>query len=557
MPDAVREVVSEILRLLGTALSEARIPQPDLADLPAAARPPLIAILASFAGWLLLHLVVLLATRPPRVRPAAATQDLAGDEPPAVVNLLTNGWSVTEDAAESTLLDLAARGCLQLRQPAADPRQTTVHVVDADSPATSDGSAGARGRRAPGGDAPLTDYERQVLEHVRRVAVGEVAPLSALTFRDPVEAARWGRRFASAVEADAKRRGLVRRRVPAGVVTLLDLSAVAPALAIGWFAWELAGRSEPALFAVGLIPYAFLAGVAGRRRGLRGTARGRETAARWLGLRAYLEVDRAFAALPPAAVAVWDRYLAYGAALGVTRVASAALELGMGRRDRVWSAYGGQWHLVRVRYPGRASRYGATVAALVARGLLAVAAGAGLVRLAMLVEPMAGDQLPAAWHQVAVACAVAGGVLGVRGLYRAARALLDVVTTRKVRGEVLWVAPWRQARTDDGGVLVTLHYLALDDGTADRTTAWALPDQVTRGFGPGDVVEVTVRPWTRRVASLAVVQSRRLDVSTSPVTAGRRPAAEPPSRVPSVHRPGSAGGRPSGPPGAGAGRGAG
>src|SRR3970040_1086645 len=33
----------------------------------------------------------------------------AGGEPPAVVNLLANRWRVTEDAVESTLLDLAAR----------------------------------------------------------------------------------------------------------------------------------------------------------------------------------------------------------------------------------------------------------------------------------------------------------------------------------------------------------------------------------------------------------------------------------------------------------------
>ena len=78
---------------------------------------------------------------------------------------------------------------------------------------------------------------------------------------------------------------------------------------------------------------------------------GREVAARWLGVKGWLRNTEAFADLPPSAVAVWDRYLSYGDALGVTRVCSAVIDLGMGDRKRVWSSFGGTWHRVRVQYP--------------------------------------------------------------------------------------------------------------------------------------------------------------------------------------------------------------
>src|SRR5664279_1767236 len=100
-----------------------------LPDLPQPARLPLLALVLATVGWFVVLGLVMLATRPLPVSPGPATQDLQGDEPPAVVSVLANDWSVTEDAAEATLLDLAARGYLEIRQPDADPRHTTVHVT--------------------------------------------------------------------------------------------------------------------------------------------------------------------------------------------------------------------------------------------------------------------------------------------------------------------------------------------------------------------------------------------------------------------------------------------
>src|SRR3989440_2836677 len=130
---------------------------------------PVVLGAGAVAGWFALYSVVLLATRPARPDPAPATQDLPGSEPPAVVSMLAGYWELSEDAAESTLIDLAARRYLEFRQPGNDPMQTTVHVRDPN----------------PSG---LNPYERMVFDRVAGLTVGRVVPLPALTFRDPSEA---------------------------------------------------------------------------------------------------------------------------------------------------------------------------------------------------------------------------------------------------------------------------------------------------------------------------------------------------------------------------------
>src|SRR5436305_13995331 len=113
------------------------------------------------AAWFLLYVLILLATRPARPEPAPAAQDLPGNEPPAVVSLLAGYWDLSEDAAESTLLDLGARRYLEFRQPGNAPMQTTVHVR----------------HPKPGG---LTPYGRRILDRAAGLAVGGVVPLPDL-----------------------------------------------------------------------------------------------------------------------------------------------------------------------------------------------------------------------------------------------------------------------------------------------------------------------------------------------------------------------------------------
>ena len=55
------------------------------------------------------------------------------------------------------------------------------------------------------------------------------------------------------------------------------------------------------------------------------TPTGREVASRWLGVRAFVAGTGSLDHLPPAAVEVWDRYLAYGAAMDLSEVAVEGL----------------------------------------------------------------------------------------------------------------------------------------------------------------------------------------------------------------------------------------
>ena len=168
---------------------------------------------ASLAGWAVIYWIARLATRPANVTAAEASMELPGQESPAVVSLLVNRWRITVDAAESTLLDLAARGHLELRQASADPRDTTVHPT---------------GRARD----DLNGYERHVLARVIERAVNGVVPLTALAFADARRAATWSGALRSAVIADARRLGLIRRRFPKSLVTALSVLGGVAALGV-------------------------------------------------------------------------------------------------------------------------------------------------------------------------------------------------------------------------------------------------------------------------------------------------------------------------------------
>jgi hypothetical protein len=284
-----------------------------------------------------------------------------------------------------------------------------------------------------------------------------------------------------------------------------------------------------AALAVGVMGFALLAGVVGRQRGERDTRAGRAAAARWLGVRDWLGGHPEFADLPPAAVAVWDRYLPYGAALGVTRTASQVLDLGLGDRRRVWSSYGGRWRRVRVRYPRFWGRYGRGIPSLLLTALLAVLVGGLLVRYhgepAGLELVGEGDPRLVTAGRVML---VLGWLLVVRGAYRVVRTVLDLATTRAITGEVLWLEVWRTRSQGENRPRVPwLHYLAVDDGRGDKTTAWGLPHGT---FGPrcrdGDTVTVRVRPWSRRVVELTLVERGRAHQLATPSAAGDPAAGE-------------------------------
>ena len=165
--------------------------------------------------WLLAFGLRWFASMPKLPAPGAKTSDL-GSESPAVVNLLVNRWRLSHLAVQATLVDLAARGLLQIEMYG---RQFVVRLQD---------------DRA-GIEQPLATYERQVLELVRRRATGGSAPVEALDLGEAGEAASWLKRFNKSVVSEARKAGLARSRwsradwvvLGGGLFVVLQLFALA------------------------------------------------------------------------------------------------------------------------------------------------------------------------------------------------------------------------------------------------------------------------------------------------------------------------------------------
>ena len=68
-----------------------------------------IVFLAGTGVWAGVLMVLAGLTTVPDVEPASSGLEVGGDESPAVVGALTNGWRFDRSAAAATLIDLAAR----------------------------------------------------------------------------------------------------------------------------------------------------------------------------------------------------------------------------------------------------------------------------------------------------------------------------------------------------------------------------------------------------------------------------------------------------------------
>ncbi|WP_432984453.1 DUF2207 family protein [Dactylosporangium sp. CA-233914] len=269
--------------------------------------PPFLqfSVPVTLAVWVLLTVAALWRSRPrlPEAGPAVAAP--AGEEPPAVVSLMVNRWRANEDAIDSTLLDLAARGFLELRQPGDDPHETTVRLRKGD------------GRS-------LTAYEQQVLDRVNQLSSGGEASLTNLAFRSWTEARRWRGTFYRAVIEEARNRGLSQRRLSRPTRrTLLGAAVVPSGFMFATWMWaafklnaNLADQVTGSLMAASAVFLAMLL-VVELRWSDQNTPEGTRVAAGWLAYRAHLVAVEGVADLAPADVASWGRDMAFASALGV------------------------------------------------------------------------------------------------------------------------------------------------------------------------------------------------------------------------------------------------
>jgi hypothetical protein len=407
----------------------------------------LLATVAAVILWFLVLLGVAFATRARGVDPGLAAMDL-GEEPPAVVDLLTSDWRVTPDAVPATLLDLAARDYVDLEQHG--PGRTVCRL---------------RRTSAEG----LEAYERMVLDHVVGLAVDGVVPAEALTTGPQDQSTRWWRAFRQAVVADARERGLARDRWSGPVKAFLRAAALVPA-GLGVLYANAAGGLDFGTIGAGLVIWVVLTSSIRLFGDQRDTPAGAEAAARWLGVRDYLGRNEVFPTLPPASVAIWDRYLGYGAALGVATAALRALPMGAEDDHRAWSAYGGRWRVVKVRYPRLGFTWGRRPPVAFLVGLATAGAGYVALRLMLGVRAWTEGQLDidqaAGWMRTAATVlAVAVLLVAAWGAWTMLRAVLDLVSRREVEGQVV------RRRSYSRGNDRTDHFIAVDSGRSDRIKA--------------------------------------------------------------------------------------
>jgi Predicted membrane protein (DUF2207) len=334
----------------------------------------------------------------------------------------------------------------------------------------------------------LTPYEQRVFEHLRRRARGGIVPTQALSTGPGDESKRWWKSFVGEVVDDAQERGLSRDLWPRRLALLVALAATVPAVLFG----VAFGRDAFLYYAI--LPLAVI-GVIRYGRRQRETPTGLEAAGRWRALQAKLAENPVFAEQPPIAVALWERLLAYGAALGVAPAAIRPIPMGSEPEHRAWSTYGGRWHQVDVSYR-HGPQWGVHPAWALASRLGVAAFGAFILWVEASVF---GDRIDDAEALELLILLVLIGVpalIAVFGALLAVRAAADLFSTKEVTGEVV------RLRTTESEGEVSAYHVAVDDGTSSTVRAWSVRPEIYAGLEQGGIVTAEVTPRLRYVRSI-------------------------------------------------------
>ncbi len=419
-------------------------------DLDLGTLEPLVAGGAVVGGllWVGLALFAYALRAPPRPPVGLHTLSL-GPEPPAVANFLVNGFRVTREAIAATMLDLAARRVLDVEQRDLDEFFVRVRTQSAEG---------------------LASYERRVLAVVERRAVdGDAVPVASVTTGTEVASKEWRALFEAEVVADAQARGVAREALDRGAFGLLVAAAAIPA-ACAWAVWGIVPALVAVTAAAGLLGWLY------GRHPQRETPAGLEAASRWLGVRAEIALNPVFDTQTPVTVALWNRLLAYGAALGVARGATGPLAFAAESDTVAWSDHGGRWREVRIAYPKLwPPGWGSEPSAALIVGL--VAAGGGAYGLYASTPSLVEGGVSGALYMVALAVAV---LVGTAVVIAAAG---DLWTAAEVTGPVLRLRVFEQ---DDK----IRYYAAIDDGVSEAITAFRVTEEQFEALQEGDLVTV-------------------------------------------------------------------
>lgn len=434
---------------------------------------------AALGLWLLLLAMLAYATRNPDVVPGPPTSELR-DESPALVDLITGNWRLCDEAASATLLDLAAKGAVQIEE--VGPELSLVRLRE---PRT-----------------PLTAYEKLVHDHVASLATDGVVATGALA-EGARNLARWWKSFRKKVIAEAREKGLSRARWSTAQATLLTVAAAAPAIAFGVAVAATADdRHRDGGFGAAIVGFALLTALMGKLNGERGTAEGAKVAGYWMGVRQHLGANNGFADQPAAAVTIWGRHLAYAAALGMARRAVTSLPISVPADDkRAWSDYGGMWHAVNVRYPRRIL-WGRPPWPMMLRGVIA-GLGTwfwlwlfGVVARALLDLPES-FVMPIVYLGAATAAAVP-----------IAFAIADLTTKTQLEAQIVRLRAIQVGSNGDDQPKYA-YWVALDDGHLRDVKALGIDESKWGSLAEGDLVRASIGRRLGWIDQIEVVERSR------------------------------------------------
>lgn len=431
-------------------------------------------------------------------------------ESPAVVNFLVNNWHTTSSGISATLVDLSARRILGLDLVGHD--DTVVRLRDAPA-------AGS-----------LAGYEEQVYRLVQSRATGGSAPIEVIKL-DEDSAEGWIKRFSKAVTAEARAKGLARKRWE--MVDYL-IVGVGLAFAFGFFALAFGaahvGQSSSSSDNISAGDWLGAAGAAWlvamglvtRSQDVTDTPEGKRVCAQWLGMREYFRHSHAFDGQPPASVAIWDRLLAYGVATGAAHDAARGLPIVADDPRTAWTRSTGAWREIRIEYPERFG-FGQKPLKVFGEGLVRTVFWGALAYVALPIVAVVGyrigrDALDSTGTNtpglgeggLQILVAVIGAVLVVAGIYLSARTFGGVI--RLVRGAL----DLGKTTTIEGEVVkVHAGRFAIDDGRRNVTVALIRPP-----LGPvptrGQRVRAVVSPHLHHLSSLTVLSAAAPDPAVEP-----------------------------------------
>ena len=446
-------------------------------------------------------------TRLSKIRPAGATMELR-QEPPAVVDLLTGGFTVEDDAVPATVVDLASRGWFSIE----DYGDETIIRT--------------RSTR-PTGDS-LQPYEERVLAHIEHHAIDGVVPTRVLTTGRKQMSKRWFKHFAHDVVRHAQQLGLCTRRWGwkqiAGAWVLAGLAAV-PTMLVVDTAGESPNVADWASLGNLLTGLAFVVAAAvlggalwvSRFGAQRDTPAGVEVAAHWLGVRDFYRDTGEFESKSAASVAIWDRHLAYATAVGLAREVRRQIPFECEHDRHAWSRATGQWRRVKVRYRALRPGWGKHPVLVVLQSLLTVGVFGGIAWVGWNVANATWKQHYEEYVQVtvnqerwinlgAIAVAVLAVAVVLHAIIRFVFGCADLFRRRTVEGELV------RARAFGGGDdSEPTYHLAIDTatghsrpatGTVDTILAYKVRSRIYHAVAQGARVRVEVSPLLGYVASI-------------------------------------------------------